>query len=433
MLFPYGTDAPLYHYPIATVSSIVLNVALFIVTGMGAYEPTYSWLILDFEIINPVQWITAAFMHASWVHLVGNMIFLWCFGLVTEGKLGTPKFIALYLGMALFSNALVQVPLFLMGHPGGALGASGVISALMVVAFFWAPDNEMNCIFAWSFWYIKPVDIPIIGFVGFYFALQVLPLVFTGIVVSTPLLHLIGMAAGIPFAYIMLKRNWVDCEGWDLFSRYGKGKKGFNLWDIFSQRRNELRQEASILREARGGSGREALEQIMQNPNAFNANVSAPPTATAAAPRAVPTPLPPAEIDFRFEDEFDQFEMDEVTFSQSFCTAVDVGNTQTASAMFDQISQPDAQQLPHDVLVKYITLLNDEKKFTKCLGPLAVLASRGGTAGQMARLRIAKLQFLVQNQPAAAIRTLELLPPNCSPKVATKKQQLLNAIQDANG
>ena len=136
MFIPYGTDAPIYHYPIATIACIAINTVMFVATGMGNVGDNLIWLILDFEVINPLQWLTAAFMHASWMHLIGNMIFLWCFGLVAEGKLGAPKFIALYLGMALLSNALIQVPLFLIGHPGGALGASGAISALMVVALF---------------------------------------------------------------------------------------------------------------------------------------------------------------------------------------------------------------------------------------------------------------------------------------------------------
>ena len=47
--------------------------------------------------IHPLQWLTNIFLHAGFFHLVGNMIFLWTFGFVVEGKLGWLPFTALYL------------------------------------------------------------------------------------------------------------------------------------------------------------------------------------------------------------------------------------------------------------------------------------------------------------------------------------------------
>ena len=98
--FPYHTDAPLYHYPIGTVLLIVINVLMFAATW--SQDPqTYDSLILPFDTIQPTQWVTSAFMHVDIMHLAGNMLFLWSFGLIVEGKLGWYRFLPLYLGIAI--------------------------------------------------------------------------------------------------------------------------------------------------------------------------------------------------------------------------------------------------------------------------------------------------------------------------------------------
>jgi len=239
MFLPYGTDAPVYHPPIATVGIIVINAVMFVATGMGySHSGEFDWLILEYDRINPLQWVTAAFMHASWGHLIGNMIFLWCFGLVIEGKLGWHRFSWLYFGLALADGAVGQVPMFFFSDGiGGALGASGVIFAMLAISMIWAPQNDIHFFYMWTFYFVGTVDIPIIVVGCFYLALQVLQLAFIGWHMSTPMLHLLGASVGIPFAIYMLQTKRVDCEGWDLLSRLGWNgqlrRKHFNLlWII---------------------------------------------------------------------------------------------------------------------------------------------------------------------------------------------------------
>ncbi len=71
MLFvPYSTDAPIYYLPFATGTIIVANVVIFFATTfqvfpLGKLEvEDIEWLILEFDQINPIQWITGSFMHA---------------------------------------------------------------------------------------------------------------------------------------------------------------------------------------------------------------------------------------------------------------------------------------------------------------------------------------------------------------------------------
>src|SRR5437879_9699033 len=100
MIIPWNTDAPIYHFPWATLGLIGVNTAVLGV--LIASAPDIEWIepyLLTYgDGLHPVQWVTSAFIHAGIGHLVGNMIFLWAFGLVVEGKLGWWRFLLVYLG-----------------------------------------------------------------------------------------------------------------------------------------------------------------------------------------------------------------------------------------------------------------------------------------------------------------------------------------------
>ena len=92
MFIPYGTDAPLYHRPWVTGAVIITNLAVFI-----AGSP--DELILRHDVLEPHAWVTSNFVHADPIHLVVNMIFIWTFGQIIEGKLGWWRFLLVYLGI----------------------------------------------------------------------------------------------------------------------------------------------------------------------------------------------------------------------------------------------------------------------------------------------------------------------------------------------
>ncbi len=223
MIIPWGTDAPIYHRPIATVAIIVLNVAAFVLFPSADFE---EWTLELGGGVHPVQWVTNVFMHIGLVHLIGNMIFLWAFGIIVEGKLGAVGFSALYLTMGAAESGLIQ----LLAHPEPIrhmLGASGVIYGLMAICLVWAPRNDLSCIFFLGF---RPIsaEIPILWFSGFYIAYETLSTTATRFAVSSALAHAGGAAVGFVAGVVLLRADLVDCEGWDLFSvsRVLKGRGG---------------------------------------------------------------------------------------------------------------------------------------------------------------------------------------------------------------
>jgi membrane associated rhomboid family serine protease len=229
MILPWSTDAPVYHWPLATVGLIVVNTLVLL--GLMAVDEEMALDVLDtfglvYGDLNPLQWITSNFIHAGLFHLVGNMFFLWGFGLVIEGKIGWWKFLALYLGIGIVECAVEQT-LMLGAEEGGSIGASSILFGLMAIAMVWAPRNELSCVLILGRG--AGFDCPILAFGVMYLVLQIVFATFSGFAVSSEMLHLLGAAIGFPIGAIMVKANWVDCENWDLFAiwedRVGKSAK----------------------------------------------------------------------------------------------------------------------------------------------------------------------------------------------------------------
>ncbi len=216
MIVPYSTDAPIYYYPITTATLIVANCLVF------AYELTITPEQLEPLILQfgqgwiPWQWVSSMFLHGGPMHLIGNMIFLWSFGLVVEGKVGSLSFAGLYLGLGVAQAAVTQT-IMLFAEDGGALGASGAIFAVLALVVIFAPVNSFECFLMIAF-RVFTFEMPILAFGFFYFALNAVFFFVGGASMSSEALHLIGFFLGVPVGLFLVIRGYVDCEGFDIIS-----------------------------------------------------------------------------------------------------------------------------------------------------------------------------------------------------------------------
>lgn len=238
LFFPYNTDAPIYYWPYGTVGLIVLNVLIFAASMANPQvaEWAYGNGILMYSEFNPWAWVMSNFLHADLMHLLGNMLFLWGFGLVVEGKLGWAKFVPLYLGIGIAQSMLQQSLMF--WSDSGSLGASSAIFGLMAITAIWAPKNNYSCFF-WFFRFATTFDMPIYLFCMVYTMLQFVFMgwgVFAtgdaGAMFDSEFLHLCGMFVAAPVGVAFVKFEWVDCEGWDAFSVF----KGTDTPKLASER-----------------------------------------------------------------------------------------------------------------------------------------------------------------------------------------------------
>jgi membrane associated rhomboid family serine protease len=223
MIIPWSTDAPIYHRPWATIALIVASVAAFALTARLDYDELEPYMLVHGDGLHPAQWITSNFLHANIMHLAGNLIFLWAFALVVEGKVGFFPFLAIFLGIGFVQCGLEQ--LVTLGFPQDAsLGNSAIVYGLMAMALVWAPKNELGCVW-WFGFRSGLMDLSILWFSLLYIALEVVQVAFWGGLVGvTPVsavLHLSGAAVGFVLGTALLKLGWVDCENWDLYAVLG--------------------------------------------------------------------------------------------------------------------------------------------------------------------------------------------------------------------
>ena len=190
--FPYTTDSPLYHLPIATIGLILANTLIFIGMVTGSIPHPESWILAYGAGMHPDQWLASIFSHGGIQHLVGNMIFLWVFGLIVEGKIGWWKFLACYLGIGIVHSMLEQI--VMLGYSGdipGALGASAAIFGIMAMAAIWAPINEIT--FFWIFAFkTGTFDVGVYVMAAFYVGLEILLVTIYGGGAGSSLLHISG-------------------------------------------------------------------------------------------------------------------------------------------------------------------------------------------------------------------------------------------------
>ena len=172
-MFPLGDELrrPL-RFPIATAGIIALNVLVFILELSGGEAFVTRWSVVPADIVAGRHWITlltALFMHASWSHILGNMIFLWAFGPEIEDTMNPGRYVAFYLAGGVVSM-LAQVA----ANPGSTvpnLGASGAIAAVMGAFLVTYPRDKIRTVLLLG-WFVDITFIPAALLIGVRFLIQ---------------------------------------------------------------------------------------------------------------------------------------------------------------------------------------------------------------------------------------------------------------------
>lgn len=196
--------------PWATIAIIAICVAIFLWLAIAPAETRAQLLrhwgavpaVLATESIPLPQRVlrlfTALFMHADWLHLVGNLLFLMIFGLSAERVLGSRRFLTLFLLGGALANLAGAVMLANASAP--IIGSSGAVSAIVGAYFALFPRARLGLVLPLGL-FLEFVRIPAAALIGFWILLQVL-FTFAGpsfgaIVWWT---HIAGFAVGILFA-----------------------------------------------------------------------------------------------------------------------------------------------------------------------------------------------------------------------------------------
>jgi membrane associated rhomboid family serine protease len=219
MIIPIRTDSPLRRTPYMNWALIAANVVMFLVQlSYNPNDPGNSSFV-DPLILQPLdphlwQYFTYAFLHASWLHLIGNMLFLYIFGNNINDRMGNVGYLAFYLAGAVFAG----IGYVLVERGGGVLGASGAVAAVTGAYLILLPHTNITIIY--FFFLIGRLEIPSIWFIVFFFSQDVLgeiaPQWFGGQVAH--MAHISGTLFGAGLSFFMLTLRLLPRDQFDVLA-----------------------------------------------------------------------------------------------------------------------------------------------------------------------------------------------------------------------
>ncbi len=160
------------HFPVVTLTIIAINFIVFIIELVNGDAFIERWAMVPAHVSagqDLITVLTAMFMHASWSHIIGNMVFLWAFGPEIEDSMGPWRYSIFYLMGGIAATAM-QVAFF----PHSAvpnLGASGAIAAVMGAFLVTFPRDEIRSLLV-IFVFVRVTYIPAVLLIGGWFLLQ---------------------------------------------------------------------------------------------------------------------------------------------------------------------------------------------------------------------------------------------------------------------
>jgi membrane associated rhomboid family serine protease len=159
-------------WPVITALLIAVNVYVFTRELMYGDAFVFMWSAIPAEIMSGhglITLLTSMFMHAGWLHIIGNMIYFWAFGPEIEDAMGRGRFLVFYL-----LGGLIAMFAQVAANPTSTvpnLGASGAIAAVMGAFLVTYPHDRIKTAL-WFVLFIRIAYVPAVLLIGFWFVMQ---------------------------------------------------------------------------------------------------------------------------------------------------------------------------------------------------------------------------------------------------------------------
>jgi membrane associated rhomboid family serine protease len=147
-MIPLRSSERVYSRPVVTSTLIAINLLIYYYQWTLWTSSTYlfdqfvtNWGIVP-DDLHAITFFTSMFLHGSWLHVLGNMLFLWVFGRNVEDLIGGTRFLIFYLLCGLVAG-LVQV-LASLHSPAPTVGASGAIAGVMGAYLIKFPRSQID-------------------------------------------------------------------------------------------------------------------------------------------------------------------------------------------------------------------------------------------------------------------------------------------------
>jgi membrane associated rhomboid family serine protease len=199
--------------PVVTGCIIFANICVFVLELTRGDAFVLQWSAIPAQITSGhhlITILTAMFMHGSWSHIIGNMVFLWAFSPEIEGAMGRGRYLAFYL-----AGGVVAMLAQVLADPHSTvpnLGASGAIAAVMGAFMVTYPRDQIRSLLI-IFIFVRVTFIPAAVLIGFWFITQ---LVHAGTVAHSQtggvayLAHVGGFIFGAVTAHWFERQNQIE-------------------------------------------------------------------------------------------------------------------------------------------------------------------------------------------------------------------------------
>jgi membrane associated rhomboid family serine protease len=206
-MFPIGDDdSGRRTVPVVTYALILLNVLFFLVELSGGEQFIQQWSVVPRRLLaNPagdfLTVFTSMFMHAGWVHLLGNMLYLWIFGDNVEDSFGHVKFLLFYLVCGIAAT-LAQLAFSISSNVPN-LGASGAIAGVLGAYIMLFPKGQVKVLMGRGV-----IPMPALVVIGLWIVLQLVS-GFGSITASAQtggvayMAHIGGFVAGLILTFVL--------------------------------------------------------------------------------------------------------------------------------------------------------------------------------------------------------------------------------------
>jgi membrane associated rhomboid family serine protease len=248
MLIPFSIDAPIHHRPYATVGLIVLVLAVHTYLFGMSEKQAASLILLHGQGLHPTAWLTSPIVDRWTVVLIPNLLCLWFFGLVIEGRLGWWRFLLLFAALAIGLAAIEQFAMLgTQPHPktgklSSSEGLTATVCALAFIASLWAPLGTIHGM--WPRYqfrqeltfgtaealdnYWREVDVPIPYFAIIFASLSLFAGFMFGVGMPPASVQLLAGGIGFIIALVFIRLRIVDSNPWGLvtvFTRPTQNRK----------------------------------------------------------------------------------------------------------------------------------------------------------------------------------------------------------------
>ena len=180
-MIPIGDNVPTRTFPFVTITLILLNIAIFIYEltlgngvrgfigthGVIPKDVTSAVMAMDLSGLSD-KFLSSLFIHSGWLHLGGNMLYLWIFGNNVEDRLGHTKYLAFYVAVGFIAMGIYVASMPASVAP--AIGASGAVAGILgaylvmfsrarvfivIPLFLFFPVVAIRAIYVLGFWFVE--------------------------------------------------------------------------------------------------------------------------------------------------------------------------------------------------------------------------------------------------------------------------------------